>query len=647
MAPLRLNGNYFQDIYSFSGTLKDVNGCVSAAIPMNLQIKWIPTVNPGADQTVCADVTTVTMTGYSVGGGATTGLWSGGGGSWTGNVYTPTAGEIASGSVVLIYSTTDAAPCVDVNDTKTVFFKVLPTVDAGPDQSYCVTVTTVTMSGYSVGGGATTGVWSGGSGSWAVDVYTPTAGEIAAGSVVLTYSTTDAAPCGDVYDTKTVFFNSQVTLTGSVKYYNIPFLGGLGTNMNNVTVTLKDGLGNTVGTNVINFNPTNASGVYSITNICPGTYDVYFSTGKTTGGAINGTDAAQVNQWAIGGNALNGPYSIERVRFDAGDVIGVPTLHKLQTTDAQSILNYFLTGGNPVTPFPTIWNWWMTNSWSTLKTVPAPYIPYVVIPGGPTTVTQNFYGMVTGDFNCSFIPGNAKSTSINLTLNDGATILVNPGAEVDVPVFAGSNLEIGAISMILNFPSEKLEIVDVLLGDISNSPVPFNVIGDELRIGWYSISAMSLKTGEKMLTLKVRIKGSVSQGETIKFVLAGSDLNELADAKAEVIQNAVLFMDMIGGTIGINDISGSEQITFKNYPNPFTEQTTFAYSIPADGKVTIEVYSMLGSKVKTLVNEEQKAGDHFFSTDARFIETGVYMATLKLKTNNGQYDRMIKIVRSH
>lgn len=47
-----------------------------------------------------------------------------------------------------------------------------------------------------------------------------------------------------------------------------------------------------------------------------------------------------------------------------------------------------------------------------------------------------------------------------------------------------------------------------------------------------------------------------------------------------------------------------------NYPNPFNPQTTFRYDLPKIALVTIEIYDLLGHKVKTLVNEEKVAGSH-------------------------------------
>ena len=90
--------------------------------------------------------------------------------------------------------------------------------------------------------------------------------------------------------------------------------------------------------------------------------------------------------------------------------------------------------------------------------------------------------------------------------------------------------------------------------------------------------------------------------EGIRFKLAADPLNELADGDYNVINNAVLSIDVITTSMtGTGEISLSDRLTLANHPNPFTGKTTFAYSLPVDGKVTLEIYDIVGNKVKSLV----------------------------------------------
>ena len=71
----------------------------------------------------------------------------------------------------------------------------------------------------------------------------------------------------------------------------------------------------------------------------------------------------------------------------------------------------------------------------------------------------------------------------------------------------------------------------------------------------------------------------------------------------------------------------------QNYPNPFNPVTTIEYHLPESGMVTIEVYNLLGQRVRTLVSEEQNAGQWRVVWDARDdygrpVSTGMYIYRL-------------------
>ena len=68
----------------------------------------------------------------------------------------------------------------------------------------------------------------------------------------------------------------------------------------------------------------------------------------------------------------------------------------------------------------------------------------------------------------------------------------------------------------------------------------------------------------------------------------------------------------------------------QNYPNPFNPTTTIEYDIPSTGKVTLEIYNIIGERVRTLVNDVQDAGVYQVVWDGRdesrnTVATGVYL----------------------
>ena len=67
----------------------------------------------------------------------------------------------------------------------------------------------------------------------------------------------------------------------------------------------------------------------------------------------------------------------------------------------------------------------------------------------------------------------------------------------------------------------------------------------------------------------------------------------------------------------------------QNYPNPFNPVTIISYSLPNSGEVTLEVYSLLGQKLASLVSNRQSAGTHSIQFDASSLSSGVYFYRLK------------------
>ncbi len=89
----------------------------------------------------------------------------------------------------------------------------------------------------------------------------------------------------------------------------------------------------------------------------------------------------------------------------------------------------------------------------------------------------------------------------------------------------------------------------------------------------------------------------------------------------------VTSVERFTGTDGVPQGFALEQ----NYPNPFNPATRIRFALPQRQFVTLEVYSILGQKVATLVQDEMPAGSFEVNFDGRNLASGMYV--YRLETN--------------
>jgi hypothetical protein len=66
----------------------------------------------------------------------------------------------------------------------------------------------------------------------------------------------------------------------------------------------------------------------------------------------------------------------------------------------------------------------------------------------------------------------------------------------------------------------------------------------------------------------------------------------------------------------------------QNYPNPFNPSTVIEFALPKEEHVVLEVYNMLGQRVKTLVNEVRPVGYYAVPFNAEGLASGLYFYRL-------------------
>ena len=96
--------------------------------------------------------------------------------------------------------------------------------------------------------------------------------------------------------------------------------------------------------------------------------------------------------------------------------------------------------------------------------------------------------------------------------------------------------------------------------------------------------------------------------------------------------------NMDGDTLLIDAITGIDDLSsiplryelFQNYPNPFNPVTTIRFSLMKAQPVKLEIFNILGQKVKTLVDWRMNAGSYEVLWNSRnnaghAVGSGVYL----------------------
>jgi len=86
----------------------------------------------------------------------------------------------------------------------------------------------------------------------------------------------------------------------------------------------------------------------------------------------------------------------------------------------------------------------------------------------------------------------------------------------------------------------------------------------------------------------------------------------------------------------------------QNYPNPFNPSTSIEFSLPVAGHVQVEVFNILGRRVRRLIDRDLSAGEHRIVFDARTdrgssLATGIYF--YRLTTDGFQDTRKMLLLK--
>ena len=237
----------------------------------------------------------------------------------------------------------------------------------------------------------------------------------------------------------------------------------------------------------------------------------------------------------------------------------------------------------------------------------------------------------------------ASWIALNLTtdtigLEGGIVYDYFTGIQIDIPDSALEDSTVITINLINDPP----ELPDTAIGigftyHFSPDGLIFN---DSIIIGIpYTPSDLIIAGVTSPLDIPVYFY-SVSAGRWMQLEKFDYDDNYIY---TKVIEFCCLTLCRINVITDIKEITigpqlNQEYVLYQNYPNPFADNTLIQYLIPEYGFVNLEVFSVTGRKVRTLVNEYKDSGVNEVIWNARDdfgdeLQEGMYMYIIRSRNN--------------
>jgi len=135
----------------------------------------------------------------------------------------------------------------------------------------------------------------------------------------------------------------------------------------------------------------------------------------------------------------------------------------------------------------------------------------------------------------------------------------------------------------------------------------------------------------------------ISKGFGLTYSYYG-DANQMREFKYELLY-ARINGNEYGDPVSVRDLKmlPMKYTLFQNYPNPFNPATRIKFTIPVSGLVRLKVYTMLGSEITDLVNEELPAGSYEVEFKAPNLPSGVYF--FRLQSGNFVDTKKLLLIR--
>lgn len=378
------------------------------------------------------------------------------------------------------------------------------------------------------------------------------------------------------------------TVSGKVLYASTVPQG-----VKNVIVTLNPGGFSTT---------TDNSGSFNFMNVPNGSYTMTATTANPwMNNEINSTDALWIAQYYVGLRTFS---DIQNLSADVSLQGGV------NNTDALLIVRRWAG---------------LTSSFTSSDWV----FTYPAVTVADSNINLNINSLMSGDVNASSNMSAILKQSF-ITFEQKALLKIKQNEEFDIPVTINQNVNLGAMNLSFNYPSE-LASFDGITSTIEN--IITNGKNGNVKIAWVDISGgknpYSLKSGSNILVLRFKPTSAFKPDSRFSLQFDQS-LCEFASVDGNILPSVQLQLPSVS-------LAGpSEFSLLQNYPNPFNPSTTIKYVLASESSVTLKIFNSLGQSVHEFNEGTKKEGNYDINFNAAGLASGIYMFAISAQSTDGK-----------
>ncbi len=138
-----------------------------------------------------------------------------------------------------------------------------------------------------------------------------------------------------------------------------------------------------------------------------------------------------------------------------------------------------------------------------------------------------------------------------------------------------------------------------------------------------------------MFILKNTYTAFGNDGNHFNLAINNGNNSSVPDSIADALHTASDHLPVYADFVfdGVNFVKAINPTTFsisQNYPNPFTSETKFEFTLLSSNHVSIKLYNLLGQEITTVLDENRQSGVHEVSFSDDSLPAGLYILRINI-----------------